>query len=88
MLRRGIEVHAWFVVTPLWDTAARPPAAPNHVFSMHRRYARRRECGSRSQRRDRHMRRASAPADVSVKSRHRGAPRVGSDRRDLRPVLT
>ncbi len=31
---RGIEVHAWFPVTPLWGGAA-PPTAPQHVYNLH-----------------------------------------------------
>ncbi len=30
----GIEVHAWFQVTPLWSAAA-PPADPRHVWHKH-----------------------------------------------------
>ncbi len=31
---RGIEVHAWFPVTPLWDLA-RFPADPKHAWNLH-----------------------------------------------------
>lgn len=31
---RGIEVHAWFVVTRLWTSPA-PPADPRHVYHAH-----------------------------------------------------
>lgn len=31
---RGIEVHAWFPVTPLWDLA-RMPADPKHAWNLH-----------------------------------------------------
>ncbi|MGH9722971.1 MAG: family 10 glycosylhydrolase [Bryobacteraceae bacterium] len=31
---RGIEVHAWFPVTPLWPFA-RPPVDPRHVWHAH-----------------------------------------------------
>lgn len=32
---RGIEVHAWFVVYPLWPTNLAPPANPEHLWYKH-----------------------------------------------------
>lgn len=32
---RGIEVHAWFVVYPLWPTTIAPPVNPNHLWHKH-----------------------------------------------------
>ena len=32
---RGIEVHAWFVVFPLWPTNIAPPRDPNHLWYAH-----------------------------------------------------
>jgi len=31
---RGVEVHAWFPVMPLW-TSSQPPANPNHLWHKH-----------------------------------------------------
>lgn len=31
---RGLEVHAWFPVTPLWAGAARP-SVPEHAYNLH-----------------------------------------------------
>lgn len=31
---RGIEVHAWFTITPVW-LAATPPRDPKHIFNLH-----------------------------------------------------
>ncbi len=32
---RGIEVHAWFVVYPLWPVAFAPPLDPRHLWHRH-----------------------------------------------------
>lgn len=32
---RGIQVHAWFAVGPLWPSGATPPQDPRHAFSQH-----------------------------------------------------
>ena len=32
---RGIEVHAWFVVYPLWLAGSAPPRNPEHLFHKH-----------------------------------------------------
>jgi uncharacterized protein (TIGR03437 family) len=32
---RGIEVHAWFVVYPVWPVTIAPPVNPNHVWHKH-----------------------------------------------------
>ncbi|MBM3814283.1 MAG: hypothetical protein FJW20_21875 [Acidimicrobiia bacterium] len=32
---RGIEVHAWFVVYPLWPTTIAPPVNPEHLWHKH-----------------------------------------------------
>jgi len=31
---KGIEVHAWFTITPIW-LAATPPRDPQHIFNLH-----------------------------------------------------
>lgn len=32
---KGIEVHAWFVVYPLWPTTIAPPVNPEHLWYKH-----------------------------------------------------
>ncbi|MBM3738827.1 MAG: hypothetical protein FJW39_23880 [Acidobacteria bacterium] len=32
---RGIEVHAWFIVYPLWPSTIAPPTNPDHVWHRH-----------------------------------------------------
>jgi len=32
---RGIEVHAWFIVYPLWPTTIAPPLDPDHLWHKH-----------------------------------------------------
>ena len=32
---QGIEVHAWFPVTPLWPSFTVPPVDPNHAWNKH-----------------------------------------------------
>jgi len=32
---RGIEVHAWFVVYPVWPTTIAPPLNPRHIWHAH-----------------------------------------------------
>lgn len=31
---KGLEVHAWFTITPIW-LAATPPRDPKHIFNLH-----------------------------------------------------
>ena len=40
---QGIEVHAWFVVYPVWSLGLPPPANPKHLYYRHGRAAKGRD---------------------------------------------